>query len=73
MKVISLAATLLLGACVQAAPSSNYPFMIYTGLSNGVADETTHSVSFHDAINKYKEFVGDATNVVVVVKEGLTT
>jgi hypothetical protein len=73
MKAISLAATLLLGACVQAAPSDSYPFMLYNGLGNGVPQEATHSVTFHEALNKYKEFVGDATNVVVVVKEGLTS
>ena len=73
MKAISLAVTLLLGACVQAAPSSSYPFMLYTTVADGIPQETTHSVTFHEALNKYKEFVGDATNVVVVVKEGLTS
>lgn len=68
-----MAAILLLGASVQAAPSTAYPFMLYSGSANGSPQENTHTVTFHEALGKYKEFVGDATNVVVVVKEGLTS
>lgn len=47
--------------------------MLFSGSANGTPKEDTHSVTFHEALGKYKEFVGDATNVVVVVKEGLTS
>jgi hypothetical protein len=47
--------------------------MMYSGSQNGEPTEVTNAVNFDQALEKYKEFVGDATNVVVIVKEGLTS
>ena len=77
MKAITLATlcaattTLLASQQVQAAEA--YPFVLYSGAGNGKPQEVREPVKFTAVMSKYKQFVGDATNVVVIVKEGLTS
>lgn len=77
MKTISLAtlclATTTLLSAQQAHASESYPFVVYSGSTNGHPVEVSEPVKFDAVLAKYKQFVGDATNVVVIVKEGLTS
>lgn len=56
---------------MQAADA--YPFVLYSGASNNSPQEVREPVKFDLVLAKYKQFVGDATNVVVIVKEGMTS
>ena len=70
---IATVATITLTAH-QAFAAEQYPFVLYAAPhSNSHPEEIREPVKFDAVLAKYKQFVGDATNVVVIVKEGLTS
>ena len=70
---LATAATITLTA-TQAYAAEQYPFVLYSGVhTNTHPQEVREPVKFDAVLAKYKQFVGDATNVVVIVKEGLTS
>ena len=74
MKAISFA-TLCFASMLSYSVSASYPFVLYSNsASNDKPEENTSPVKFADVLGKYKEFVGEKnTNVLVFVKEGLTS
>jgi hypothetical protein len=73
MKVLSFA-TLCLASLISYSVKANYPFIVYTGASqNKKPTENRTPVSFDSVVSEYHSFVEGKTNVLVFVKEGLTT
>jgi hypothetical protein len=73
MKVLSFA-TLCLASLISYTVKANYPFVIYTGASaNDKPVEVQAPVTFDSVVSKYQEVAAGKTNILVFVKEGLTT
>lgn len=70
---LATVATITLSAH-QALAAEQYPFVLYSApKANSHPEEVREPIKFDAVLAKYKQFVGDATNVVVIVKEGLTS
>lgn len=73
MKVLSFA-TLCLASLVSYSVKAGYPFVVYSqDDTNGGPVEVLKPVKFDSVLATYKEFIGEKTNVLVFVKEGMTT
>lgn len=74
MKVLSFA-TLCLASLISYTVKGSYPFIVYSGNAEGnnKQEDNTTSVNFDSVVSKYNEFTQGKTNVLVFVKEGLTT
>lgn len=73
MKVLSFA-TLCLASLISYTVKANYPFVVYSeNAGNSHPVEVNTTVGQDSVIAKYNEFVAGKTNVLVFVKDGLTT
>ncbi|CDW78170.1 UNKNOWN [Stylonychia lemnae] len=73
MKVLSFA-TLCLASLISYSVKANYPFVVYsTNAGNSHPVEFNTTVGQDSVVAKYQDFVVGKTNVLVFVKDGLTT